>query len=131
MIFFSLKQFNITLLYFFIGLICGLVLQLFEIIFLRKMQKIPIKIIFDAILYGFLCIFYVFLNNFLNFGIFSFIPIIMFLFGILTIKHQDKKIVEFFETVWYNKINKTLISVKQRIKIKKGKSKEDVITKKS
>ena len=131
MIFFSLKQFNITLLYFFIGLICGLVLQLFEIIFLRKMQKIPIKIIFDTILYGFLCIFYVFLNNFLNFGIFSFIPIIMFVFGILTIKHQDKKIVEFFETVWYNKINKTLISVKKRFKIKKGKSKEDVITKKS
>ena len=55
----------------------------------------------------------------------------MFLIGISTIKQLDKKIVEFFETVWYNKINKTLTSVKQRIKIKKGKSKEDVIAKKS
>lgn len=131
MIFFSLKQFNIALLYFFIGLICGLMLQLFEILFLRKKQKISIKIIFDAVLYGFLCVFYVFLNNFLNFGILSLVPIIMFLFGISTIKQLDKKIVEFFETVWYNKINQTLTSVKQRFKIKKGKSKEDVITKKS
>ena len=101
MIFFSFKQVHIALFYFFIGLICGLILQLFEIVLFKKMQKIPIKIIFDTILYGFLCIFYVFLNNFLNFGIFSFIPIIMFLFGILTIKYQTGKIVEFFETVWY------------------------------
>ena len=131
MIFFSFKQVHIALFYFFIGLICGLILQLFEIVLFKKMQKIPIKIIFDTILYGFLCIFYVFLNNFLNFGIFSFIPIIMFLFGILTIKYQTGKIVEFFETVWYNKINKSLTSVKERFKLKKGKSKEDVITKKS
>jgi hypothetical protein len=131
MIFFSLKQLNFALVIFFIGIIGGLFSQIISTIFLRKFQKIQIKIIFDMFLYGFLSIFYIVLNNFLNFGKLSLTPIIIFICGISTIKLLSRKTLEFFETVWYNKINKTLTQIKKQSQLKKGKQKKDAITKKS
>ena len=91
MIFFSLKQFNIALFMFFIGIIFGIFSQIISVIFLKNFQKNPINIIFNTILYGFLSIFYVILNNFLNFGKLSLTPIIFLFAGILIIKRQIKK----------------------------------------
>ena len=101
MIFSTLNQLNCFLLFIFFGLIFGFFYNLAGILFLKKYQKIFQKIIFDSVFFGFFSIFYVFLINFYNFGIFSITLILGYLIGFLWIKNLGKNLVVFLQEKWY------------------------------
>ncbi len=102
MIFSTQNQLNSFLIFILFGLIFGFILQILNIIFLKKYQKNFLKIIFDTIFYGFFSIFFVFLLNFFNFGKFSMTLCLASIIGFLWMKKLTKNLVAFFETKWYN-----------------------------
>lgn len=120
MIFSTLNQANLVLIISFCGIISGFIFHVFSTLLLKNFQKNLIKNIINAIFYTFLCVFYVFLINFLNFGKFSYTLLFAYVGGILLIYYQIKKPLEIFETMWYNKINK-FISYKKANKKEKPK----------
>lgn len=106
MIFSSLNQVNCFLVFLFFGFIFGFILNLSNEIFFKKIKKNYIKTIFLTIFYGIFAIFFVFLKNFFNFGIFSFAILIAYLLGFLLSKKMIKILVEFFFLKCYNLLNK-------------------------
>lgn len=125
MIFSSLNQFNCSLLFLFIGITCGIIANLFSIIFLKKYQKNVIRIIFDSVFYVFFGILFIFSIVYFNFGIFSFTLLFMYILGIYWITILNHKIVVFFETKWYNHIKNKLSERKKRFserKLRKSKA---------
>ena len=56
--------------------------------------------------YSVFAIIFVFLLNFFNFGTFSYILLLSYLFGYHITFYHFKKLVVIFEKAWYNKITK-------------------------
>lgn len=105
MIFYSFNQFNCFLIFIFCGIICCLIYDLFNLIFLIKFQKKFKKIIFDSIFYCFFNIFLIFLINFLNFGKINFSILLGFILGFSLTKKSNKNLLVFLENKWYNIFN--------------------------
>lgn len=122
MIFSTLNQVNCFLIFLFFGFICNFVINILSIIFLKKFKKLTINCVFDCIFTIFLCIFLIFLLINFNFGKFSIVLIITFLFGYCTTQFVFKKTFVFLENKWYNTINKFLKGLKSRHEHKSKKS---------
>ena len=101
MIFSTINQLNLFILYIFFGVIVGVIFQLFFILFLKNYQKLWQKIIFDTIFCSIFCIFFVILSIFYNFGQFSYVLLIAYLVGYFWIKKLSKKIVVKVQKKWY------------------------------
>lgn len=102
MIFFSLNQTNCFFVFIFFGLLLGFIFYFFNLLFIKKFKKIYLKSIILCIFYSFYAIFFVFLKNFFNFGIFSFSILIAFLFGIFISKMFTQFLVEKIFIKCYN-----------------------------
>ena len=122
MIFATQNQFNSFLIFVFAGIILGLISQLFFIIFLKKHQKIFLKIIFDTIFYTFFSIFWIFLLNFFNFGKFSITLCSASIVGFVWIKKLTNKTVAFFEDKWYTTLKSKFKGKRNGKKSKLGQS---------
>ena len=106
MIFLTNNQLNCFLVFLFFGIICGIIYQLFCIIFLKKYQKNIIKSVFNGIFCTFFCIFYIFLINFFNFGKFPLALILAFLVGFFWIEKLLRNLVVFLQNKWYTCIKR-------------------------
>ncbi len=114
MIFSTLNQFNNFLIFIIFGLIFGLIRNIFYTIFLIdknieiKQNKLKfLKIcIFDTIFYGFFSVFFIFLLNFYNFGMFSFALLLAILIGYFWQNFLTKKLFAKLFKMWYNVVNK-------------------------
>lgn len=102
MIFYSFNQLNCFLIFIFYGIICCLIYNVFNLIFLIKFQKKFKKIIFDSIFYSFFNIFLIFLINFLNFGKINFSILLGYILGFYLTKKSTKNLLVFLENKWYN-----------------------------
>ena len=108
MIFSTLNQFNNFLIFIIFGL------NIFYTIFLIdknieiKQNKLKfLKIcIFDTIFYGFFSVFFIFLLNFYNFGMFSFALLLAILIGYFWQNFLTKKLFAKLFKMWYNVVNK-------------------------
>ena len=114
MIFSTLNQFNNFLIFIIFGLIFGLIRNIFYTIFLIE-KNIEIKqnklkflkiCIFDTIFYGFFSVFFIFLLNFYNFGMFSFALLLAILIGYFWQNFLTKKLFAKLFKMWYNIVNK-------------------------
>ena len=110
MIFSTLNQFNNFLIF----IIFGLIRNIFYTIFLIE-KNIEIKqnklkflkiCIFDTIFYGFFSVFFIFLLNFYNFGMFSFALLLAILIGYFWQNFLTKKLFAKLFKMWYNIVNK-------------------------
>ena len=116
MIFSTLNQLNIFLIFVFGGILCEIIRSVFNTLFLINFQKKLTKTIFFFIFYSFFSIFFVFLINFFNFGKLSIVTIFAFVLGKQTTKFTIKKTVVILENLWYNKIRKLLNTKEKKTK---------------
>lgn len=113
MIYFTTNQANCFLIFLFFGIISGIILNVFSIIFLKKFINLIKKHIFNCIFTIFFGILFIFLLTIFNFGIFSFSLLFAFLLGLTFPKFAFKKTFVFFENKWYNIFNKIFKRQKQ------------------
>ena len=106
MIFSTQLQLNNIFIFSFFGIIIGIILNCFSIIFLKNYQKNLKKTLLNIIFYCFFSVFLIFLINLFNFGKFSITPILAFVLNFLWITAVTKKLVVFLEKKWYNILNK-------------------------
>lgn len=119
MIFYSLNQLNCFLIFTFFGILFGIIYFILKTIYLNKIKKNYKKTIFLSIFYSIFSIFFVFLKNFYNFGIFSISLLFAFLIGYFLSKITIGNLVEFFQKKWYNsqKDSKNTMTNNPRIRL--------------
>ena len=106
MIFSTNNQLNCFLIFLFLGILTGLIFNFFFVVFLKKHQKNIKKIIFDTIFCLFFYVFYIFLINIFNLGIFSLSLLSAFSIGFFFEKKVSFNLVVFLENKWYNTIKR-------------------------
>ena len=107
MIFSTFNQFTCFLIFLYFGIITSVLSQLFFMLFLKNYQKNVLKNVIFAINYAIFLIFFVILLNIFNFGQFSIVLILAYLFGYFWIKKLSNNLVVFLEKKWYNVCTKS------------------------
>ena len=102
MIFSTLNQLNCLLIFIFYGIVLGLIFSFFDILFLRKNEKLIKKTIICCNLSAIFIIFFSFLENIFNLGKFSLSLFIGFSLGFFWIKKLVFNLVVFLQNKWYN-----------------------------
>ena len=121
MIFNTLSQLNLLIIFLFFGLICGFISIIYFAITLKNHNKNLINIILNCIFYAFLSVFYAFLINFFNFGIFSLTLVLTFSIGFVWSKKLLNKLLVILEKkcyTLYKKLTKNFTKFSNRRKQK-------------
>ena len=122
MIFSTLNQINIFIIFLFFGFLIGFIFNIFSTLFLQKYQKNYQKNIFFCIFSAFFVLFFTFLKNIFNFGIFS--PALLFGYGasfLYSIKLL-KNLVVFLQNKWYTIFIKYILPKRKKNETKRRKS---------
>ena len=102
MIFSTQNQLDCFLIFLFCGIIFGLFLLIFNILFFRKNTKILIKNITNCIFSAIFLILFAILLNFFNFGKFSISLLLSFFLGYLWFIWLSSNLVVFLKNKCYN-----------------------------
>ena len=126
MIFNTLSQLNLVVIFLFFGLICGFISIFYFAITSKNYNKNLINLIFNCIFYAFLSVFYVFLLIFFNFGKFSLILFAAFSLGFIWTKKLLNKLLVILEKKCYTTYKKLIRNSTHISNQRKQKNNDDI-----
>lgn len=125
MIFSTFNQLNTVFVFLFFSIICGLIFNVLNTLFLIKFSKKIKKTILFSIIYAFFSCFFVFLINIFNFGKLNFVLPLVFILGFVWVKNSTKNLFVFFENKWYTNVNKFINNIRKQHASKSKKCKKN------